>query len=73
MAKDKRPTVSELRQAAPVELKEKVKQLKAELFQLRVAAKQAKLDKPHLLRTRRHEIARILTILQEKTHDQSGV
>lgn len=58
--------LQEWRQASPAELNDKIRQLQSEFFHLRLAAKQAKLEKPHQVKVIRHDIARLLTVLNEK-------
>jgi len=41
-----------------------------ELFELRNQAKQEKTEKPHLIRHKRKDIARLKTIVGEKTRNQ---
>ncbi len=59
-------TVQELRNLAPEELTEKVRGLKKELMQLRFQAKTGKLEKQSAIRDMRRDIARVLTVVNEK-------
>jgi large subunit ribosomal protein L29 len=56
----------ELRNLSVEELEEKVSGLKRDLMQLRFQAKTGKLERQTALRIMRRDIARILTIINEK-------
>lgn len=57
----------ELRDQSPQELKAMVQDLSKELFQLRNEMKVTrKMEKPHLVRAKKKDRARIMTILREK-------
>ena len=56
----------ELRELTDEELNQKLISLKEELFNLRKAVYTATLEKPHRIRQIRKDIARILTILNER-------
>jgi len=58
--------VNELRELTDTELKQKLSNLKEELFSLRKSRYTAKLEKPHRIREARKDIARILTVLKER-------
>jgi large subunit ribosomal protein L29 len=57
---------SELRQLTREQLVERLKEAKAELFNLRVQSATGQLDNPRRLKVVRHEIARIYTIMRER-------
>ena len=57
----------ELREKAPQELTDKLLSLKENLFNLRYQAKTGRLEKPSLIRNIKRDIARILTVLKEKS------
>lgn len=57
---------SEIRNLSPEELKTKYNSLSQELFSLRQQARTGKLEKPDRIRQAKKDIARILTILNEK-------
>ena len=57
--------MSELRDLTPVELTAKSRDLRRELFNLRLQQASAQLEKPARLRTLRRDIARIETRLSE--------
>ncbi len=61
-----------IQELSPAALQEKLAYLNRELFELRdELAVNRKLDKPHLLRAKRKDKARILTILTQQ--ERSGV
>lgn len=57
---------SELRQLTREQLVERLKEAKAELFNLRVQSATGQLDNHRRLKVVRHEIARIYTIMRER-------
>ena len=61
--------LKELRTFSKEELQEKVNTLKKHLFDLNFQRKYGKIEKPHLFREYKKEIARILTILKEKSNE----
>lgn len=56
----------ELREKSNEELKEELKKLRVELFNLRFQLMTGGLTNPHRIRSVRKDIARILTILRER-------
>ena len=56
---------AELRKLSVEELQEKLKELKAELFNLRFQHAINQLDNPHKMTEVKHDIARVMTVLQE--------
>ena len=64
----------ELKDQSVKELKAQVLQLEEELFELRnELATQRKIEKPHLIKEKRRNIARILTILTQKHKEKEAV
>ena len=57
---------TELRGLAAEELQEKVAALKKQLMQYRFQAKTGKLERQSAMKETRRDIARILTVIQEK-------
>jgi large subunit ribosomal protein L29 len=57
---------SELRDMDDHELLERLEASKEELFNLRFQMATGQLDNPMLIKTTRHDIARILTVLRER-------
>jgi len=60
-------TLDEIRELTPTELSSRKKELRQEIFHLRLQQQAGQLEKPHLLRTLRREIARLETMLTAKT------
>jgi large subunit ribosomal protein L29 len=59
--------VEELRNLSGEELKEKASSLKKELMQYRFQSKTGKLEQQNVLKQVRRDIARVLTIMNEKS------
>jgi large subunit ribosomal protein L29 len=59
--------LDEIRELTPTELTSKKKELRQEIFHLRLQQQAGQLEKPHLLRSLRKEIARLETVLTAKT------
>ncbi len=57
---------TELRNLSKQELADKIKGLKKSLYEIRSQAKTGRIEKPSEIREARRDIARILTILNEK-------
>jgi len=60
-------TLDEIRELTPTELASRKKELREEIFHLRLQQQAGQLEKPHLLTTMRREIARLETVLTAKT------
>ncbi len=56
----------ELRNLSPEELNQKQKGIQEELFNLNYQKKYGRLEKPHMFRLLKRDIARIKTLLKEK-------
>ena len=52
-------------------LEEKLKELKAELFNLRFQHAINQLDKPHKMTEVNHDISRVMTVLQEMKKEEA--
>jgi large subunit ribosomal protein L29 len=59
-------TSKEIRELAPAEITIKLRETREQLLQLRLRKNTGQVEKPHLLRTYRKDIARLETILQQK-------
>ena len=59
-------TAQELRALSPEELNTKLNDLKRELFTLRFQLAVHQLDNPHKITEVKHDIARVMTIINEK-------
>jgi len=60
-------TLDEIRELTPNELSSRKKELRQEIFHLRLQQQAGQLEKPHLLTLMRREIARLETVLTAKT------
>ena len=59
-------TSKEIRELAPSEITTKLRETREKLLQLRLRKHTGQVEKPHLLREYRKDIARLETILQQK-------
>ncbi len=59
-------TSKEIRELSPAEITTKLRNVRDELLQLRLRKNTGQVEKPHLLRAYRKDIARLETILTEK-------
>ncbi len=59
--------INEIRELSPAELQARKRELKEEVFHLRLQQQGGQLDKPSQLRTLRREIARLETVLTQKS------
>jgi len=59
-------TSKEIRDLAPSEITTKLSETREQLLQLRLRKNSGQVEKPHLLRTYRKDIARLETILKQK-------
>ena len=64
-------TAAELRTMSVEALEEKVKELKAELFNLRFQLAINQLDNPHKMTEVKRDIARVMTVLQEMKKEEA--
>ena len=62
---------AELRTMSVEALEEKVKELKAELFNLRFQLAINQLDNPHKMSEVKHDIARVMTVLREMQKEEA--
>lgn len=60
-------TSKEIRDLAPAEIKTKLAETRAELLQLRLKKNTGQVEKTHTLRALRKDIARLETILKQKS------
>jgi large subunit ribosomal protein L29 len=65
-------TSKEIRDLAPAEITTKLRETRDQLLQLRLRKNTGQVEKPHLLRTYRKDIARLETILKQKTTTQAA-
>lgn len=59
-------TIEEVRKLSDVDLSSKVTELKSELFTLRIQSKAGQLDNGGIIRSTRKDIARCLTVINER-------
>jgi large subunit ribosomal protein L29 len=59
-------TSKEIRELAPAEITTKLRETRELLLQLRLRKNSGQVEKPHLLREYRKDIARLETILKQK-------
>ena len=62
---------AEFRKMSVAELEEKLKELKAELFNLRFQHAINQLDNPHKMTDVKRDIARVMTVLQEMKKEEA--
>lgn len=62
----------EIRELAPAEITTKLRETREALLQLRLRKNSGQVEKPHLLRTYRKDIARLETILKQKQTTQAA-
>ena len=59
-------TAKEIRDLSPSEITTKLRETREQLLQLRLRKNTGQVEKPHLLRSYRKDIARLETILKQK-------
>ena len=59
-------TSKEIRESTVAEIENKLREMREALVQLRIKKHTGQVEKPHLLRTYRKDIARLETILNQK-------
>ena len=64
--------IKEIRELAPAEITTKLRETREQLLQLRLRKHTGQVEKPHLLREYRKDIARLETIRQEKKTPQTA-
>lgn len=65
-------TSKEIRDLSPSEITTKLREIREQLLQLRLRKNTGQVEKPHLLRTYRKDIARLETILKQKQATQAA-
>jgi len=63
--------IQEIQELTPKELLTRKRELKEEIFNLRMQQQSSQLEKPHLIRVARRNIARVETILSRKAAEAS--
>ena len=64
--------IQEIQELTAKELLARKRELKEEIFNLRIQQQSGQLEKPHLIRVARRNIARIETVLSRKTAEASN-
>jgi large subunit ribosomal protein L29 len=64
--------IKEIRELAPAEITTKLRETREQLLQLRLRKHTGQVEKPHLLREYRKDIARLETIRKEKKPSQAA-
>ena len=64
--------IKEIRELSKEELESRKRELKQEIFHLRIQQQSGQLEKPSQLRAIRREIARLETVLKQKTQATSA-
>ena len=59
-------TAKEIRELSPAEITTKLRETREQLLQLRLRKQTGQVEKPHLLRSYRKDIARLETVLVSK-------
>jgi large subunit ribosomal protein L29 len=65
-------TSKEIRELSPAEITTKLRDTREQLLQLRLRKNAGQVEKPHLLREYRKDIARLETILKQKKTTQAA-
>jgi len=58
--------IAEIKELTIKELENRKREIRHEVFNLRIQQQGAQLEKPHMLRTLRRDVARVETVLTEK-------
>ena len=58
--------IVDIRKLATKDLNKKLEESKKELFNLRFAASTGNLEKPHIIKELRHDVAKIKTVIRER-------
>jgi large subunit ribosomal protein L29 len=64
--------IQEIAELTPRELLTRKRELREEMFNLRVQQQSGQLERPHLIRTARRNIARIETVLSRKSKEPAA-
>lgn len=63
--------ISEMREMSIEDINKKIVELKNELFEMRMKQATGSLEKPHMINKLRKDVARLKTVLTEKSKDGS--
>ena len=62
----------EIQELTPKELVSRKRELKEEMFNLRIQQQSSQLERPHLIRVARRNVARIETVLSRKAREAAA-
>ena len=60
--------IKEIKELATNEISARIQELRLEIFHFRLQQQAGQLERPHLLRALRREIARLQTVFTQKSH-----
>ena len=63
---------SEIRKMSVNDINSKIAEIKTELFELRMKQATGTLEKPHMINALRKDVARLKTVLTEKSNENDG-
>ncbi|PAZ00386.1 MAG: 50S ribosomal protein L29 [Spartobacteria bacterium AMD-G4] len=64
--------IKEIQELTPKELLSRKRELKEEMFTLRIQQQSSQLERPHLIRVARRNVARIETVLSRKAQETAA-
>ena len=64
--------IKEIQELTPKELLSRRRELKEEMFNLRIQQQSSQLERPHLIRVARRNVARIETVLSRKAREAAA-
>jgi len=64
--------IKEIQELTPKELVSSKRELKEEMFNLRIQQQSSQLERPHLIRVARRNVARIETVLSRKVREAAA-
>ena len=64
--------IKEIQELTPKELLSSKRELKEEMFNLRIQQQSSQLERPHLIRVARRNVARIETVLSRKAREAAA-
>jgi large subunit ribosomal protein L29 len=64
--------IMEIQELTPKELVSRKRELKEEMFNLRIQQQSSQLERPHLIRVARRNVARIETVLSRKAREAAA-
>lgn len=64
--------IKEIQELTPKELLSRKRELKEEMFNLRIQQQSSQLERPHLIRVARRNVARIETVLSRKAQETTS-